>query len=207
MTKPSSNPISSSIQGDTRDIKEDRHLRYVCSIAWVQRREPVCTFADVWNIFAKSAWKKKENKCIKIVALSVLDPSCNTCMVSYFSRIDHCCRVGLRVVAARPSSRLVTSDQLQKNKTFTDKSAIRSKLLWFHLKYHSNSFVPVWRCKKAGRFYSFWREPLSGHTNSAWPHLSIIWVGTQSDKPPSQKKKKITTALKLLENIQFFVYT
>lgn len=35
--------------------------------------------------------------------------------VSYFGCVDHCCRIGLCVVTTRPSTRLVTSDQLQKH--------------------------------------------------------------------------------------------
>lgn len=46
--------------------------------------------------------------------------------MSYFGRVDHCCRIGLCVVTTCASTRLVTSDQLQKQ-TFTDKAMIYCK--------------------------------------------------------------------------------
>lgn len=105
--------------------------------------------------------------------------------VSYFGCIDHCCRVGLRVVTARSSSRLVTSDQLQNKhlqmncQSLPQKTAVAPGYTYaaaqpaFHFKYDITQ-IALSQCDGTRKVLFILEKTLSGNTNSAWPHLSII---------------------------------
>lgn len=55
-------------------------------------------------------------------------------------------------------------------------------MLWFHFKYYITE-IALSQFDGTRKVLFILEKTLSGNTNSAWPHLSIIWVGTQSNKP------------------------
>lgn len=93
-----------------RKVKEDPNRK--CCVTWDKKKIIICDKTK-WTVF----YTQTIYTCYFIYKKNIYNFRKNeNCIVSYFGCIDHCSCVGLCVVTASSSARLVTSDQLHKHR-------------------------------------------------------------------------------------------